>query len=384
MSNLFEKQIPLMKPFLNSEEFEPLREVLLSGWVSQGPKVAEFEEAIANFVGAKYGVATNACTSAIHLAFRIQGVKEGDEVILANTTCMANVNAIVMAGAKPIFVDIDEKTFNLNPKLIEEKITEKTSAILIIDQIGLAADLDAIKTIANEHNLILVDDAATALGGKYKGKYLGNHDLVTTFSFHPRKMITTGEGGMLMTNSLEIAEKAKILRATGASVSDLDRHKAKGVVLQKYYESGYNYRMTDIQATIGLAQIKKLDYIIAERKRQAEIFNAAFEKINGLIIPFVPEYAEHAYSSYMLKIEANFPITATEVLQIMAQKGISCRYGIQPLHREPYFDSQGLTDDLYPVSVSLAEKSFFIPIFPGLTDGEINYIIESISEIFRG
>ncbi|MDB5227217.1 MAG: DegT/DnrJ/EryC1/StrS aminotransferase [Bacteroidota bacterium] len=379
--NLFEDQIPLTKPWLGDEEWLAIREVIQSGWVSQGPKVMEFEELVSKYIGVKFAVATNSCTSAIHLAFRIQGVQSGDDVILADTTCMANVNAIKMAGANPVFVDIDKKTFNLDPHLIEQAITPKTKAILNIDQIGLANDLEEIKKIAQKHNLIVVDDAATAMGGKYNNTYLGSHGLTTTFSFHPRKMITTGEGGMLLTDDQDIADKARTLRSAGASVSDLDRHKAKGVILQKYYENGYNYRMTDIQAAIGIIQMSKIDQMLIERRTQAAYYDAALKDTGELQAPFVPDYATHSYSSYCITISENCNITPEEIINQMAQKNISCRFGIPPLHNEPYFSGSGWTDAQFPVSCNVFKKTFFIPIFPGLTEKNLKYIMDTLHQI---
>jgi perosamine synthetase len=382
MQTLFDNQVPLMKPWLDEEEWYAMKDVILSGWVSQGPKVKEFEQQVAQFIGAKHAIAMNACTSAMHVAMKIAGVKYGDEVIVADSTCMANVNAINMAGAVPVFVDIDPDTYNIDPKLIEAKITPKTKVIMNIDQIGLSNDLDALKSICDKHSLTLLDDAATAFGGKYKGKFLGGHNIMATYSFHPRKMITTGEGGMLVTNDDNIAEQARILRATGASVSDLDRHKAKGLILQKYYDSGYNYRMTDMQAAMGIVQLTKIDAMLGQRKNQAEYYNHHLAEISDLQLPIVPDYATPAWSSYCIKIKPESKKTVSEVLQTLAAANISARFGIQPLHQEPYFENQHYKDEDFPVSCAIADQTFFVPIFPGMTIEQQEYIVQTLKQIF--
>lgn len=383
MSELFKNQIPLMKPWLGIEEWESLKDVILSGWISQGPKVHEFEKCVADFIGVKHAVATNSCTSALHLALRAHGVKGGDEVILPDSTCMADANAVIMAGAIPVFADIDDKTYNIDPQNVVNLITEKTRAVLIVDQIGLPADIEKFINISMRHNIILIDDAATALGAKYKGKYLGANGVTTTFSFHPRKMITTGEGGMLVTDDEKIADMSRVLRSAGASVSDLERHKAKGIILQKYYTNGYNYRMTDMQAAIGIVQMKKLPEMLKKRMQQAEFYNKAFGEIDEIDIPYVPEYATHAYSSYLLKLKRNIKIKIQDIIDKMAEKNISCRFGIQPLHREPYFRNLGLSDTDFPASCEVADRSFFIPIFPGLSEENRTYIVSCLKELLR-
>ena len=381
MEELFKHQIPLMKPWVGIEEYEILKDVILSGWISQGPKVEKFEKTVASFVGARYAVATNSCTSALHLLLIANGVGKGDEVILPDFTCMADANAIAMAGAVPVFVDIDSETYNIDPEEVEKIITKKTKAVMVIDQIGLPADMDRFINIAKRHNLLLIDDAATSLGAKYKSRHLGGYGISAVFSFHPRKMITTGEGGMIVTDDTKIAETSRILRATGASVSDLERHKAKGVILQKYYTSGFNYRMTDIQAAIGIVQMKKLPEILKERNKQAQYYKRAFSKIGELEVPFVPEYASHAFSSYLLKLKKGAKFTPKDIINRMADKNISCRFGIQPLHREPYFSEKKLSDNDFPVTCDVADRSFFIPIFPGLSIRDMDYIVDSIKNI---
>ncbi|MFC1555295.1 DegT/DnrJ/EryC1/StrS family aminotransferase [candidate division KSB1 bacterium] len=380
MSTLFDDQIPITKPNLGLEEWESIKDVILSGWVSQGQKAAEFEDSVASFVGAKYAVAANSCTSALHLALKIHNIGSGDEVILPDSTCMADANAIILSGASPVFVDVDEKTYNIDPQKTEDAISSKTKALMAVAQNGMSADLDSFRSIADKHNLVLIDDSATALGAEYKGKRLGSHGITAAFSFHPRKMITTGEGGIIVTDNKELADRARELRSHGASVSDMERHKAKGTIVQQYFVNGYNYRFTDIQAAIGLIQMSKLDTFINKRREQAVFYNNAFKDIEELEIPFVPENCYHVYSSYPLKINSIAKFTPKDILEKLSEKNISCRFGITPLHQEPYFSSQNLADRDFPGSCLVSKHTFYIPIFPDLSKKELVYIKDSILE----
>jgi perosamine synthetase len=286
--DLFADQVPLLRPWLGDEEIEAVAEVIRSGWISQGPKVIEFENAMAAFVGTKYAVATNAATSSLHLSLRLSGVGPGDKVICPSFTCMATANAIHHTSAEPVFVDIDPRTFNLDPAAVEAAVTPEVKAIMVVHQIGLPADTDALGAIAGKHGLKVVEDAATSLGATYRGKRLGALGSPTAFSFHPRKMITTGDGGMITTDDEELAERARPLRSAGASSSDLVRHQAKGVLVQQYFDYGYNYRMTDMQAAIGLVQMKKLPRMIEQRRAQALAYDAAFASMEEIEPPYVP------------------------------------------------------------------------------------------------
>jgi perosamine synthetase len=381
--DLFAGQVPLLKPWLGEEEVRAAAEVILSGWISQGPKVAEFENAVASYVGAKFGVATNACTSSLHLALHLSGVRPGTEVVVPSFTCMATCNAIHHAGGEPVFADIDPRTFNLDPESAARAITPNTRAILVVHQIGLAADMEPFVALAGKRGLALLEDGACSLGATSRGKRVGGIGSPTAFSFHPRKMVTTGEGGMITTDDAELAEKARMLRATGASISDLERHKAKGVLVQKYDDVGYNYRMTDIQAAIGLVQMTKLDAMVEQRTAQARRYDRGLSGIDELEPPFVPPYATHAYSSYLIRVRPQARVSRDVLLRGMAERGISCRVGIQPLHREPFYAAR-YEGQHFPATEEAAASTMFLPIFPGLTEEQQDRVVTVLKDLLAG
>ena len=381
MTNLFNNHIPLMRPWIDEEEINAVVEVLKSGWITQGEKVDEFEKAIAKYIGVKEAVATNACTSSMHLSLLISGILAGDNVICPSFTCMASANAILHCGAVPKFCDIDPLTYNLSSRSVEDNIDEKVKAILIVHQIGLPADLTGLYKIAKKYNLTIIEDAACSLGATYSGHKLGSSGHPTCFSFHPRKMITTAEGGMILTNDDNLANIAKQMRSTGASVSDLLRHKAKGSLIQKYERIGYNYRMTDVHAAIGLAQFKKLPKILLERTRQAEYYNNHFRDVKEISIPYVPANTTHAWSSYMVRI-LDKKVSRDDLLQHMSANGVSCRIGIQPLHLEPFFKSEYGCLNL-PETVEAADRTLFLPIFPGIKEEQQHRVVSLIKDFVR-
>ncbi|MBD3180946.1 aminotransferase class I/II-fold pyridoxal phosphate-dependent enzyme [Candidatus Poribacteria bacterium] len=372
--------IPITKPFFSEAEEKIAASSIRSGWVAQGPKVAEFEEVFAEYVDAKYAVAVSSGTTALHLAMILVGVDDKDEVICPSYSFIATANSIAYAGAKPVFVDIDPETYNIDPDKIKSAITPKTKAIMPVHQIGLSADMDPIMEIARKHNLEVIEDAACAVGAEYKGNKIGSISSLSCFSFHPRKVITTGEGGMITTNSQEYNEKAKSLRAHGASVSSVDRHKGKGKIYEQYADLGYNYRMTDIQGGIGIEQMKKLEYILERRRSLAEFYNKTLADIDFIHTPYVPEYSTHTYQSYSLRLDKDCKLDRDDIIQRMADMGVSCRRGIPPIHLEPYYRSL-LGNLSLPITENVSRRSFFLPLYPSMTDDEQIYVIDCLRKI---
>jgi dTDP-4-amino-4,6-dideoxygalactose transaminase len=374
------RNIPLAKPYTDQREVKVVADVIESGWVSQGTKVIEFESAVAEYVGARFGIATNSCTSALHLSLRVLGVTSGDVVICPAFTCMATANAIRHTGARPQFVEIDPRTFNIDPDAVAEAISDRTTAIMVVHQIGLAADMFPIQEIARKHDLRIVEDAATALGATYHGKQVGSLGSPTCYSFHPRKVITTGEGGMIVSDDEEFAERARIVRSHGASVSDLDRHKAMGTVYASYPVVGYNYRLTDIQASIGVEQMRKLPWILEQKARVASTYEALLNEVDEIESPHVPDYATHSYQSYLIRFTSSANVDRDALLQAMAKQGISCRHGIAPLHQEPYYQKlYGHTH--LPISEEVSRSTMFLPIYPTMTEDDVKYIVDNLKAL---
>ena len=251
-------KIPIAKPFLTKDEARNAYATIMTGWVTQGPRVEEFEKKFAKYVGAKYAVAVSSCTAALHLSMIAAGIKAGDEVICPSLTFIATANSIRYVGAKPIFAEIEPETYNIDFKRAQSLITGRTKAIVIVHQMGMPADIDGFKKICKKHKLKLIEDAACAVGSKYKGKKIGSHSDLVCFSFHPRKVITTGDGGMITTSNENYCRRLKLLRQHGMSVSDRVRHLAKKVILEDYVEVGYNYRMPNLNAALACAQLEKL------------------------------------------------------------------------------------------------------------------------------
>ena len=370
--------IPIAKPYLGIEEESAAVEAIRSGWVSQGSKVKEFEEMFAGYVGARYGVATTSCTTALHAALVVSGISTGDEVIVPSLSFIATANSVVHAGAMPVFADIDPETCNITAGTIEKVITKKTKAVMPVHQMGLPVDLDPIMDLCEKRGLVLIEDAACAIGSEYKGKKIGGHGNIACFSFHPRKIITTGEGGMITTNDPEIAERLRKLRHHGMSVSDVERHDSKKIVIERYFEIGYNYRMTDIQAAIGIEQLKKLPFIIERRRRIAEVYNRELKNIKFIRVPEIPDYAFHNYQSYWIELLDSTPVSRDELMQKLLDKGIATRRGIMAIHMEECYKKYYVP---LPETERVTTNTILLPLYPAMTIEEQAYVIQCIREL---
>ncbi len=372
--------IPLSRPEFGDDEARAVAAVLQSGWVVQGPKVAEFERIVASRLGAAHGVATTSCTTALHLAMLAHGIGPGDEVICPSYSFIASANAIAYAGATPVFADIDDATWNLDPADVARRVTPRTKAVLAVHQVGLPADLDRLRA-AVPPRVAIIEDAACAIGSLYKGRPIGSSGNTACLSFHPRKTISLGEGGMLLTDDAAVAERVRTLRSHGASVSDLDRHQAKGLVYEEYRELGYNYRMTDIHAAIGIEQMKRLDDLLARRRAVASRYNRALCRSERIQIPAQPDYAQHSYQSYAIRLRPACRVTRDDVMRELIEAGITCRRGIPPIHLEPLYRRAGVS---LPATEAVAAGSIFLPMYASLSESDQAVVIDAVLHAVAG
>ena len=377
------KCIPVARPSFGLAEEEAVREVLRSGWVSQGPRVAEFERQFAEYVGAPYAVAVSSCTTALHLAMRAAGIQPGDEVLCPSLSFIATANAIVHAGARPVFVDIDQATYNMDPERIEGAITSRTKAILAVHQIGLPAPLAEIAEVGKRHGLIVLEDAACAIGAQYRGELVGRpHTSMACFSFHPRKILATGEGGMITTADQDLAARSRRLRQHAMTVSDLARHSASKVVVESYDEVGYNYRMTDLQAAIGLVQLQRLEDMLARRRALALRYSSRLSSLPWLVPPQEPAECRHNFQSYMVRLREDAPVGRDELMQELLDRGISSRRGVMAIHRESPYRGEEWERRL-PVTNLVTDTTVILPLFHEMTEEDQDYVIESVEEVRR-
>jgi perosamine synthetase len=373
--------IPVARPFLGTEEERAVIDALRSGWVTQGPRVAEFEERFSQYIGCGYSVAISSCTTALHLALLVSGIGPGDEVICPSLSFIATANSIAYTGATPVFGEIDLATYNLDPSRLEEVISPRTKAILVVHQIGLPAEMNKILTVAAKHGLKIIEDAACAIGSEYDGSLIGKPiGTMACFSFHPRKILTTGEGGMITTNDAGLAERLRRLRQHAMSLSDVARHNAKQISSETYDEVGFNFRMTDLQAAIGITQLDRLEDFLDRRRYLAARYTKAFQNLSWLQTPAVPTNCRHNFQSYMVRLVGDFATRRDLIMQELLEKKISTRRAIMATHRERPYQSERWEKALTQTNL-VTDTALILPLFHQLTDSEQDYIIDALQTI---
>lgn len=374
------EKIPVTIPLMGEEEERAAAEVIRSGWLTQGPKTAAFEKVVADYVGARHGVAASSCTTALVLALEAGGVKPGDEVITTPYSFIATANAIVSRGASPVFADIDLATYNLDPETAAEKITGRTRAIMPVHQVGLPADIDGFRRLAQDRGLALIEDAACALGSEYKGRPVGGQTDIghsVCFSFHPRKLITTGEGGMITTDDEALAQKLKVLSAHGATVSETQKHASTQFLPPTYPVHGHNYRLSDVLSAIGLVQMNRLSDILARRRELAGMYDDAFRNHPRIVVPYTPEWAGPNRQSYQIRIDGVDGQERNRIVDDLRQKGVMATPGVADIHRQKYyFDTLG--PQHLPNAEKAADTSIILPLFPQMTDTDLDRCAEEV------
>ncbi|WP_245983692.1 DegT/DnrJ/EryC1/StrS family aminotransferase [Lentzea flaviverrucosa] len=367
--------IPVMRPLLGEEEALAAAEAVRSGWVAQGPRVREFEEAFAASVGARHGVAVSSCTTGLHLAVHLLGIGPGDEVVVPSLSFIATANAVRYTGATPVFADVEVETGNLSASTVEPVLTERTRAVMVVHQAGVPADVDALKAFCEPRGIAVIEDAACAAGSTYKGKPVGTNALLAAWSFHPRKLLTTGEGGMVTTDDPDWAVRLKRLREHGMSVSAADRHNGGSAVIEQYLETAFNYRMTDIQAAVGLVQLSKLDAIIARRRELAARYHELLAD-TGITTVTDPEYGTTNYQSFWVWLPEG--ADRQEVLAGLAERGVSARRGIMASHLEPAYEGHPCAE--LPVTEAFTARTLILPLFHDMTESEQDAVVSALSE----
>lgn len=368
--------IPIAKPFLNVEEADAAREVVLSGWLSQGAQVSAFEQEFAALTGAEHACAVSNCTTALHLALLAAGVGPGDEVITSSHSFIATANSIRYCGATPIFVDIEAATYNLDPDYVANAITERTRAILAVHQVGMPCDLKRLIAVANNYGIPVIEDAACAIGSQINVDGIWEHvgkprGMAACFSFHPRKVVTTGEGGMLTTSDPEIDRKLRLWRQHGMNVPDTVRHSSTQIIFESYDCVGFNYRMTDIQAAVGRKQLERLSEIVARRRMIASRYGEMLGDIEGLTLPFEPEWARSNWQSYCIRLPDR--VDQKAVMQSLLDQGIATRRGIMCSHREaPYINVERRYSLLQ--SELAQDHTILLPLFAQLNEDQQTFI----------
>jgi len=374
--------IPVMRPWLGEDEAAAAARTVVSGWVAQGPRVAAFEQAFAAHVGAANGVAVSSCTTGLHLLLHVLDIGPGDEVVVPSFSFIATANAVRYTGATPVFADVSEQTGNLTAETVAPVLTGRTRAVMAVHQCGVPADVVALRALCEPRGIPVVEDAACAAGSTYAGRPVGAGALLAAWSYHPRKLLTTGEGGMVTTDSPQWTERMRRLREHGMTVSAADRHAAGGVVLEEYAEVGFNYRMTDVQAAIGLVQLGKLDAMVARRRELAARYQTALSKVDGLRCVQDPDYGTTNYQSFWVLLPDDHPGSRNGVLAALAGRGISGRRGVMASHLEPAYRDHPHVP--LPVTEKLTERCLILPLYHQLTEDEQDTVVEALTDVLLG
>ena len=371
--------IAFSRPYFGLEEEEAAAEAVRSGWVVGGPRLLEFEQRFASMCGAAYAVGVSSWTTGGFLVLKALGIGPGDEVLVPSLTFIASVNVIMHVGASPVFVDIDPRTFNIDPDDAERKIGPRTRAILPVDQIGMPCEIDQVMMLAEKHKLFLIQDAACSFMSRFRGRPSGALAPISVFSLHARKVVTTGEGGMIVTNDGMLAARLRRLRHQGMSLSDFERHGESPTMFESYPEIGYNFRMTDIQAGIGLCQLDRVDEMLERRRNVAERYMDVWTNNPYIAIPFVPNDVTPNWQSFQVRIRPNGPLSRNGLMEALYRRGIPTRRGVMASHLEkPYSEFKASL----PYTESAAAECVQLPIHPALSRAEVDTVIKAIDDIY--
>lgn len=375
------KMIPYGRQTIEEDDVQAVVDVLRSDYLTTGPKIAEFEKMVADYVGAKYAVAISNGTSALHATCFAAGIQAGDEVITTPLTFAASSNCVLYCGGTPVFADVDPKTYNIDPEDIRRKITDKTKAIIAVHLAGQPCDMDEIHKIAKEHDLLVIEDGAHALGSVYKGKKVGTLSDMTTFSFHPVKPITTGEGGMIVTDNEEFYQKMMLFRSHGITREENLMTRNDGPWFYQQLDLGYNYRITDIQCALGCSQMKKLDRFLARRKEIVARYNEAFADCENIITPYQLPETESGWHLYIVQVKN---CDRRKVFEALREQGIAVNVHYIPVYMHPYYQEHGYKDVHCKNAEEIYSHIISLPLYPTLTEEEQQYVIETLKHVING